>query len=104
MANNYRMDGTNVKRVQCPIIGYAGDSTLVHHLVPYGSLHLDYASLSELQLNVVHDYVSVCHLCWWHVCCMIYLCCIEFLTFWCMDYVFVCDLCMCVCLNIWTIC
>jgi hypothetical protein len=25
---------------------------------------------------------------------MVHLCCIEFLTFQCMDYVFVCDLCM----------
>jgi hypothetical protein len=31
---------------------------------PYGSLHLDDASLSELQFDVLYDYVFVCHLCW----------------------------------------
>jgi hypothetical protein len=95
MTNNCRMDGINMRRVQCPIVDYAGDITLVHHWAPYDSLHLNDVSLSELKFNVVYDYVSVCHLCWWHVCYMVHLCCIEFLTFRCMDYVFMCDLCMC---------
>jgi hypothetical protein len=30
----------------------------------YDSLHLDDASLSDLQFNVLYDYVFVCHLCW----------------------------------------
>jgi hypothetical protein len=31
MANNYRMDGTNVQRVQDSVVGYAGDITIVYH-------------------------------------------------------------------------
>jgi hypothetical protein len=92
MAN---MDGTNVGRVQGPIVGYAGDITLAYYWAPYGSLHLDGASLNALHFDVVYDHVFVCDFCWWHVCCMIHLC---------MDYVFVCHLCICVCLIVWTMC
>jgi hypothetical protein len=42
----------------------AEDSSLVYHWAPYGSLHMDDALLSELQFDVVYDYVFVCHLCW----------------------------------------
>jgi hypothetical protein len=31
MANNCRMDGANIGRVQGPIVGYTGDGTLVYH-------------------------------------------------------------------------
>jgi hypothetical protein len=55
------MDGANVGRVQGPIVCYVGDSTLVYHWAPYGSLHLDSASLSELHFDVVYDYlIAVC--------------------------------------------
>jgi hypothetical protein len=52
-----------VERVQGSVVGYAGDRTLIYHGAPYDSLHLDDASLSELQFYIVYDYVFVCHLC-----------------------------------------
>jgi hypothetical protein len=57
------MDKANVERVQGSVVGYAGDRTLIYHGAPYDSLHLDDASLSELQFYIVYDYVFVCHLC-----------------------------------------
>jgi hypothetical protein len=48
VTNNCRIDGVNMGRVQCLIIGYAGDITLVYHGASYSSLHLDDVSLSLL--------------------------------------------------------
>jgi hypothetical protein len=53
MTNNCRMDEINVGRVQGTVISYAVGSTHVHLGAPYGSLHLDDASLSPLDLCCV---------------------------------------------------
>jgi hypothetical protein len=84
MVNNCRMDRAKVGRLQGPIVGYAEDSTLVYYSAPYDSLYLDDASLSEIQFDVVYDYVLVRHIC-------------NFPMYICVTYV-------CVCLNIWTTC
>jgi hypothetical protein len=76
MVNNCRMDRAKVGRLQGPIVGYAGDSTLVYYSAPYDSLYLDDASLSEIQFDVVYDYVLVRHICNFPM--------------------YMCDLCMCV--------
>jgi hypothetical protein len=61
MANNCCMDRINMGRVQGWAVGYAGNIILVYHWAPYDSLHLNDASLSELQFDVVYAYVFVCH-------------------------------------------
>jgi hypothetical protein len=75
MTNNWRMDGTNMGRVQWLIVGYAEDNTLVDYWAPYDSLHLNDASLSNLLYGLFHccmfviicwmNYVFVGHLCWY---------------------------------------
>lgn len=103
MANNCRMNGANVGRVQCPIIGYARDNTLVYHWAPYSSLHLDDASLSELQFYVVYDYVFVCHLL---VTCVLYgpLMLYGVSNFPLYGLCICVWLCICMWLNVWTMC
>jgi hypothetical protein len=56
-------------RVQSLVVGYARNSTVVYHRAPYGSLHVDDASLSDPLYGLPH--------------------CCRFIMIHCMDYLVV---------------